>query len=192
LRVTLPTISAVSVRPETLERYVLHVWNNLGLNSGDGAYDERTRSGIAALATVHGLGLRDIEHVLSDLALFLAATTKANFRPDPLVVTMAIMKIKAPVLFATCVQGNPSWESIKDFLKSDRWPEKTSVGVDWYGEWWRGIVDDNWNDKSGTETKRQINGSLFHYNFGSPKRALRWVAEIMNDVRLPELPAQQG
>lgn len=185
LRVNLPS-AAFEKRPKSLEKYITYVWNDLtpASNAKDQGYDNRTIAGLAALAVVHRLELRDIEHVMSDLMLFLAATT-GKFRPDPLVVVLAIMKLRDLTLFERCVTGQVNWLEVKEFIRQSAWPE-SAVRAGWYEEWWQGTLDPNWNDKKGAEVSRAISQSINQYNFSDPKRALTWIASIMAEFRVSQ------
>ncbi|MFC0408973.1 KAP family P-loop NTPase fold protein [Roseomonas elaeocarpi] len=80
---------------------------------------------LIALADKLNLGLRDIERIVSSIALTLACSSEPEYRPASLICALCVLKVKFPELYAKAKVGDLSFGEVQSALQlKNSWGEE--------------------------------------------------------------------
>jgi hypothetical protein len=163
LKLTLPTQRRDRI--ENRSAYIVYLWKELGL-SISGQHDESVIKNLVGLSNIHDLSLRQIERVVSNLALVAAAVGPRTFFVAPLVVGLCLMRQLRPQLYSRAKAGSLSWLDAREFLykiSSNAAPDAMGSlqtmrlpRSDWVVNWWRYATLDKMTDGQLQEHERGL------------------------------------
>ena len=181
LRVVLPVANerGQGVR----RRYIMHLWNVMGLDSGDRYFDRSVRDGLEALANVMDINLRTLERVVAHVALVYLATNRRYSRDDCLVVGACAMRQVAQALYAKARLGMLTWQEANEFLRLDEWGEENAEAAAMYAHTWRYVTEEELPDEEWVAGVRQ-HFMAVHYR--NRKDLLRWVIGYIDELEIVE------
>ena len=165
-----------------IRKYIEHIWTDIELK-GTAQFTKESIHETANLAVGLGLELRDIEHVMASLAVFIAGVEENNYYSEPVLVVLSLMRIKAPDLFERCTLGTVTWEEVKDFLGIENWSDPNEHRKP-YQQHWRALLDDNWSGLRADNTKLSVRLETEDSGFSSPRDAVVYVSRIMSNIRI--------
>ena len=121
-------------RESTAKRYVHHLWSSMEMSATE-PFDQNMRDGIVRIADATGLSLRNIERVMTHVALVYNATD-SNTWHDPLIaVGLCVLRHLDPEKFELARQNRLTWSDVEDTFQIGDWPDKHVEK--WFSEQWQ-------------------------------------------------------
>ena len=114
LRVELPE-STVPV--EHQDSYIDYLWEKLEIPPPTS--DNDCQKTLRSLAKYHALSLRQLERVMTSLALAIASKESSNLFLSQLVTGLCVMRLKKPALYEKARSGTITWQETYEFLRPD-------------------------------------------------------------------------
>ena len=121
--------------------YAQHLWKSLDISFPDKRYDQLVMEDFRELAETRNLSLREIERVITHIALAAASVTSKHMFVAPIIVGLCMMRLQQSGLYEKAQNGRLGWDETYAFLtgrqsiqQSD--PNSTSYDHDWALGWW--------------------------------------------------------
>lgn len=120
ISLTFPLVDASEHRHERLAvKYVDKLRRDLNITPDDRDFAEGVSNFVKTYALLHHISLRDIEHVMTNIAVSVAFTKKNHFRPHPLIAGLAILRVAQPALYVQAKRGTLRYEDVVKALSLD-------------------------------------------------------------------------
>ena len=142
-------------RDRTARKFVSYLARVLEFDSKDNELVDTATSIIGDIAVERDMSLREIERVMTTLAIAVSYTPKNYFRPAVILAGLAILKIVAPDLYVKAKRGTLTYDEVQAVLHLEKGADDDSVihRREWVAKWWRfgtdGVADDDF--KSGMQ-----------------------------------------
>lgn len=176
LRVLLPRETR---RDKTRQQtYIDYLWHELRLRFAKKDMETPVRETLHSLASAHCLSLRQVERVLTHLAIVSAAAGERNLLIPPVVAGLCVMRHTAHPLYQKARNGELTWEEVERFLGP---VPNHGVEDDWVRDWWRYVTED---EGMAPERKQRFQHELtFTYNIANPRRALSLMCGYLDEFQ---------
>lgn len=124
ISLTFPLVDATDYKHERLAvKYVEKLRRDFNLSPDDHDFAEGACSFVKTYALLHHISLRDIEHIMTNIALAVAFTRRNDFRPHPLIAGLSILRVVQPGLYVQAKRGTLRYEDAVKALILDHHSE---------------------------------------------------------------------
>ena len=122
-------------------KYIQHVWKSLGISFADQFDGGRVMKCFNELADAHDLSLRELRHVMTNVALASGCTGPNHYIIAPILAGLCVMRLKRPELYQRAQVGTLEWQEAYTFLTGSSdvdssKPDSTIINVDWSIGYW--------------------------------------------------------
>ena len=164
-------------RPE--RKYIEYLTTELELKEDSDKTLRYTLDFISNLAMDHGFSFRQIEKIMSTLALARAYSAGGATKFAPVVAGLCVMKAAAPVLFRKAKDGTLTFDEFQKFFRVRA--DNKEWTADFFLKWWRFCLDPTFSDAEAEQMSR----SLFHFGFGRTELASSIANSVIDRFALP-------
>lgn len=124
ISLTFPLVDVSDYRHERLAiKYVEKLRRDFALSYDDRDFAEGACNFVKTYALLHHISLRDIEHIMTNIALAVAFTRQNDFRPHPLIAGLSILRVVQPALYVQAKRGTLRYEDAVKSLSLDHQSE---------------------------------------------------------------------
>lgn len=173
LRVVLPEGRDRQVKQGST--YVAHLWRSLGIEFPDARTSQLVQREIQALAEGHNLSLRQLERVMTHVALVRAAARPDRLLSPPMVAGLCVMRQTHPDLYSKAKVQGLTWEEVINFLRP---PAAQVKPEEWTLDWWKYATGADLPE----EKIRQIAQSVGRYHLDNPKDLIPFTADYIDEL----------
>ena len=177
LRATLPMPQ--TQQGSTVRRYIDFLWNEMGLDSGDGQVDQMVREGLALLADHRKISLRTLDRIATHVALTYASSAPRTLKLAPLIVGLCAMRQMNPGLYELAQRGELSYADAVEFFSLKNWPAKEAK---WYANWWRYFTDASVDESE--KWFQEMGRSLVNYGVDDRFGLIQWATSRIDDLEI--------
>ena len=182
VRVTLP--EDIDQPKKQLSAYMAHLWNTLGIRFPEARISELVQREFQALAEVYDLSLRQLERVVTHIALVSAAAGPRNAIVPPIVAGLCIMRQTHPPLYRKARKQGLTWSEARKFLQPT---EGQGVQGEWALKWWEfstgaEITPDEMQDFQHFQAK---------YHLSDREKIIPLMANYIDDLVQHEVPLKE-
>lgn len=167
----------------TATKYIAHLRKDMSIASDDHDFSESCVKFVQTYALIHDSSLRDIEHLMTNVALAAAFTTKRTLRPPPLIAGLSILRVLEPGFYLKAKINKLSYEDVSNLLSLEFESENDNeLGYDqWERGWWEYCLKQEISD----ELKRSYSSGLFNYNIRDRFSIIPLIAHRVVDNLIP-------
>jgi len=166
-------------------KYVEKLRKDFDISPDDSDFAAGVENFVKTYALLHHVSLRDIEHIMTNIALAVAFTRRGEFRPHPLIAGLAILRVAHPALYVQAKQGTLKYE---DAVKSLGLGYQ-SIGEDedrGYSDFAKGFWEYALKKDANPDIVKRFDGGI-RYGFDSRFSILRYVAnKVVDRLVLPK------
>jgi hypothetical protein len=167
----------------TAAKYISHLRQEMDIAPDDFQFSDDCISFAKTYALIQDCSLRDIEHMMTNIALAVAFTTKRNLRPAPLISGLSILRAIQPDLYVRAKLNKLTYEDVEKVfsLNFDRIDENDIGYSNYERGWWEYCLK-----KDISETMKGGFGSaLFNYRIRDRFSVIPLIAHKVVDKLLP-------
>ncbi len=126
------------IHDRAASKYIAHLRRDMSIAPDDHIFTENAVRFIQTYALIHDISLRHVEHLMTNVALAAAFTTKNTLRPPPLIAGLAILRVVQPVLYLRPKLNKLSYEEVDGALQlSFNIEGDGDIGYEkWDRGWW--------------------------------------------------------
>ena len=161
-------------------KYVSKLRRDFNISPDDRAYADSAEQFVKTYALLHHIILRDIEHIMTNIALAIAFTRQNEFRPLPLIAGLVTLRVAHPALYVQAKRGTLRYEDAVKALslnyQSDSGDDEDRGYSDFTRMWWEYALKLD----AAPEVVERFNSGM-RYNFESRFSILRYVANKVVD-----------
>lgn len=167
----------------TATKYINYLRREMDVGAGDHQFADATVDFVQTYALIHNSSLRDIEHLIANVALAAAFTTRRTLRPPPLIAGLSILRVVHPGLYVKAKLNKLSWEEAYDaFSFQTASTDQNEIGFSrWDRQWWEYCLVKDITD----EFKAEFASSLFNYNVRDRFSIIPLIAHKVIDNLIP-------
>lgn len=167
----------------TASKYVAHLRKSMAIAPDDRDFTESSVRFLQTYALIHDCSLRDVEHLMTNIALAAAFTTKNTLRPPPLMAGLSILRVVQPGLYVRAKLNKLTYEDVdKVFSLGFESEDDNELGYSkWEKGWWEFCLKKDIPD----ELKTSFSSALFNYNVRDRFSILPLIAHKVVDNLIP-------
>lgn len=172
----------------TATRYIAHLRKDMQITPDDHDFAESAVRFIQNYALIHDSSLRDIEHLMTNVALAAAFTTRQTLRPPPLIAGLSILRVVQPGLYVRAKLNKLTFEDADKVFKFDFESEDDNeLGYSgWEKGWWEYCLK---KEISG-ELNDSFSRSLWNYQISNRFNIIPMIAHRVVDNLIPAQTTQ--
>lgn len=101
-------------------RYLIYLWDQMNMATGDSRYDEELRLGFLILVESRQVELREIDRIAALIGLGQRVLDMRDFRLIPLLIGLCYLKVRHPSEYETAKLGELNWDVGRKLLALSR------------------------------------------------------------------------
>ncbi len=170
---------ADSERERTARKFVGHLQQALEFDPKDRDLVDTIRTVLGDVAVMRDMSLREIERVMTTIAIAIAYTPENYFRPAVIIAGLAILKVVEPDLYLKAKRGTLSFDEVRIALAlGESFNDIQGNGARArIADWWRYCTE----GRASEEFSRIAQDMSFRYNIDRDEAHLL-ASKIANDV----------
>lgn len=186
ISLTFPLTDHATYRQDrTSSKYITALKAQLDLPRDDRDFTDGTIHFATTYANIHDSSLRDIEHIMSNIALAVAFTHGNTLRPYPILAGLSILRVQQPGLYVRAKRGTLEFSDV-DKAFGFAYQAKDEDDVRGYSDfekgWWQYCLD----PQAPQELVDRFNsGVIYRYNLGSRFSIIQLLAHKVVDNLMP-------
>lgn len=122
----------------TVSKYIAHLRKDMNITPDDHDFAESAIGFVQTYALIHDSSLRDVEHLMTNVALSAAFTTTQTLRPPPLIAGLSILRVVQPGLYVRAKLNKLSYEDVEKIfqLSFESEDDNELRYAQWERGWW--------------------------------------------------------
>lgn len=166
-------------------KYISYLRKEISIASDDQEFADNCIGFVQTYALIHNSSLRDIEHLMTNVALAAAFTTKRTLRPPPLIAGLSILRVVRPAFYALARLNKLTYEDVNTAFSLDFESEDDNrLG---YRQWERGWWEFCLKKEITGEMQRAYSSGLFNFNVQDRLSIIPLIAhKVVDNLVLPK------